>query len=190
MADFCFQCNVDHYFGPYSDFDNMERIPGFQYRTICEGCGVILVDAKGWCIDPLCTLHHGHADRYAGAVAWLARRVGPLGVVYRYWDGLAGTPWQPGSWHVGRLRWWRDLARAVYHGKDMGYYGYWEEEPDPFDMSHLGALLGQMGKAFAELGASASALGVEMGKAFASMGASLGTLDPKSGPCYKGEDKG
>jgi hypothetical protein len=109
MADFCFQCSVGHGFGPGSDFDHLgDPGEGMYYWVLCEGCGAIPVDARGWCVSPYCPVH-GHTSPARWKVyesVWRAqrRRSGPLGWVYRLYDRFFGSPWDmglihyPGSW--------------------------------------------------------------------------------------------
>lgn len=133
MADFCFQCNVDHYFGPQSDFDHLQFTGGksFVYQVLCEGCGVILVSADGWCIDGECRLHDGEhmpagrGEVYESARRWVARRSGPLGPLLRLRDRFLGTPWEPGHVHFpGHWPWYiHKLYCAIRDGEQMPRVG-------------------------------------------------------------------
>ena len=61
MADFCNQCATELGF-PIGDLAHSDRPkvePGFGYPELCEGCGPVLVDENGYCIDPLCDRGHG-----------------------------------------------------------------------------------------------------------------------------------
>lgn len=118
VADFCLQCNLALYFGPYSDFAHFgergvitpEQVKaGLGMLVLCEGCGPIHVDDKGRCISEDC-LCHGHTSPEArevlrSAEEWLAARSGRLGPLLRLRDRFLGTPWEPGIWHELKYRW-------------------------------------------------------------------------------------
>lgn len=59
MADFCFQCSIEHFGKDYGDLAGFGPPPeeGMGYPAICEGCGFIYVDHEGRCIDPQCEIH-------------------------------------------------------------------------------------------------------------------------------------
>lgn len=106
MADFCLQCNLDLYFGPYSDFDGMgDPPPGKGWLVLCEGCGPTVVDGRGMCIAADCRDHSPamipsvRSEVYERAARWVARRSGPLGPLLRLRDRFLGTPWEPGHIH-------------------------------------------------------------------------------------------
>lgn len=125
MADFCLRCNLDHGFGAHSDFAHYgergaitaaDTLEGRAIFALCEGCGPTMVDHLGRCIGG-CDAGHTppEADEVLrSASAWQARRVGPLGRLYRLRDWWAGTPWDPGQIHHLRWRWhnWLDF----WHG--------------------------------------------------------------------------
>jgi len=123
VADFCFQCNVDHMFGAYSDFDHLRKHSsglGDRFVVLCEGCGVIRVDRDGCCRDPGCRLHDDIApcrsEVYGSAWRWAAARSGRLGPLRRLRDRLLGTPWEPGRVHYWRHWWslfWPSLKSGV-----------------------------------------------------------------------------
>lgn len=58
MADFCYQCSLDMYFGPPGDLNGLCK-EGDIARVLCEGCGITKVDHRGWCISPYCDARHG-----------------------------------------------------------------------------------------------------------------------------------
>lgn len=136
MADFCFQCSIDHYFGPYSDFNHLGEghPPGTVFAVICEGCSVpgalsTIVNGRGWCVDPSCRVHGRKAPPerrkvYEDASRWVERRSGRLGPVLRLWDYLWGTPWEPGLRHDWRYR-----------------YHCWRQGEDGFQLIGSGPLL-------------------------------------------------
>lgn len=131
MASFCFQCSIDHYFGPHSDFADPGRevfdpLPkGFGHLALCEGCGPTIVDDRGHCRgDCLC----GHAaipperrEVYESAQRWVDRRSGPLGPPLRLWDRYMGTPWEPGYRHFpGHWLWYLiELYRSLRDDRPM-----------------------------------------------------------------------
>lgn len=65
MADFCRQCCIDHYGVDYRDLANLgasQNPPKVLddnegWAAMCEGCGFILVNEQGECID--CDLKSG-----------------------------------------------------------------------------------------------------------------------------------
>lgn len=64
MADFCEQCARDHAFEK-GDFRNIGEPkdlplkPGYGFAVICEGCGFVCVDEKGYCMGgPECMEEH------------------------------------------------------------------------------------------------------------------------------------
>lgn len=124
MADFCLQCNLDMFFGPYSDFDHFGKsgeltaddvAKGLGMIVLCEGCGPVIVDHLGRCIseDCLCGGHRAPGQREAlrRAERWLEARSGRLGPLLRLRDRLLGTPWEPGFIHGLRWRWHDFLDR-------------------------------------------------------------------------------
>lgn len=132
MADFCLRCNIDMGFGPYSDFDHFGKggtiteadvAAGKGVFVLCEGCGPTYVDHLGRCLGGCDEKHMPPGDdevlRRHGA--WLARRSGPLGRLYRLWDWWDGTAWQPGMKHELRWRWndWR--SRTGRNGDDFQF---------------------------------------------------------------------
>ncbi len=56
MADFCKQCSIEIF---KEDFKELADIayPNQQVGVICEGCGYVLVDEHGACVDPNCSKH-------------------------------------------------------------------------------------------------------------------------------------
>lgn len=58
MADFCRQCTKEVWGEDDSDFvletSNANEQTAY---VLCEGCGYILVNGAGTCIDPTCKLH-------------------------------------------------------------------------------------------------------------------------------------
>ena len=63
MADFCKQCSIEM-FG--EDFENLKGLgdgtelkPGYGWSVLCEGCGPIIVNDDGECIDKGCLKKHG-----------------------------------------------------------------------------------------------------------------------------------
>ena len=64
MAEFCRQCTWELFGEDRSDLDHFGKgkpplEPGYGYPCICEGCGFILVDDNGSCIEEAC-LEKGH----------------------------------------------------------------------------------------------------------------------------------
>jgi len=59
MSDFCRQCNLELFNLEWSDYPtDLEPLPeGIGYCVLCEGCGPIVIDHTGRCIDPLCPKH-------------------------------------------------------------------------------------------------------------------------------------
>jgi len=62
MADFCKLCSLEHFNKDYKELAGLGRgkpplRPGYGYPTICEGCGFILVNDDGECIDGRCFKH-------------------------------------------------------------------------------------------------------------------------------------
>lgn len=116
MADLCFQCNVDLFMGPYSDFNHYGRdgiLTSGDDKVVyclCEGCGgFVAIDWRGWCVDPDCAAHArpspAASDGYGRAWGWRQRRSGRLGPLLRLRDRLLGTPWDQGWVHYVR-HWW------------------------------------------------------------------------------------
>lgn len=68
MADFCAQCSKDMNYNA-SDINHGEDLAslvskaqsnaGLFASVICEGCGPIIVDHKGYCKSKNCTKLHG-----------------------------------------------------------------------------------------------------------------------------------
>jgi hypothetical protein len=59
MADFCKQCSIDHFGKDFGDLAGL--YPEIEYETlttICEGCGLTVVNKQGECIAA-CLLKHG-----------------------------------------------------------------------------------------------------------------------------------
>lgn len=58
MADFCQACSLEIFgedFGELAGLIEEQRVrEGMGAAVICEGCGPILVDHLGRCIDPEC----------------------------------------------------------------------------------------------------------------------------------------
>ena len=104
MASFCFQCNLDMTFGPYSDFN----IVNYKSIELCEGCGPIIVK-NGECVDPRCKDHAKPSESaqrvYEHGRRYMRARRGPLAPLYYLWDRVRGTPWEPGLMHEVR-HWW------------------------------------------------------------------------------------
>lgn len=137
MADFCLQCNIDHYFGPYSDFDHLSEAykdDELRFGMLCEGCGLVLVDRHGVCRDPKCDLHNEKCpperrEAYEKARRWVERRSGPLGRLLRLRDAFLGTPWEPGHVHFSPF-WTR--ARILWHdlisGETVAHRFLWNRE--------------------------------------------------------------
>ncbi len=113
MADFCFQCNIDSYYVPYSDFSYLSEMyddDETYFGVLCEGCGPTVVNRHGWCVAEDCLEHHHHAPperrkAYERAARWVERRAGRTGWALRLWDWWAGTPWEPGQWQYLKWRW-------------------------------------------------------------------------------------
>lgn len=125
MADFCFQCSLDMFFGPPGDMNGLCK-EGYSVPVLCEGCGYTWVDHRGWCIAPGCDLHHGEAPPERSEAlrsVWRAwgRRSGPLGWAYRLHDRWLGSSWEPGRIHYpGHWPWYVvQLYRAVRDGEQM-----------------------------------------------------------------------
>lgn len=63
MADFCNQCSkaiFDEEIGDLAGITTPEQEARDLYAVvICEGCGIIQVDAKGNCVSPDCLEAHG-----------------------------------------------------------------------------------------------------------------------------------
>lgn len=146
MADFCLQCNLDLFFGPYSDLDGLstpdDTANGLYPVVLCEGCGPIQVDHIGRCVSVDCEGRHGDpavspglGKAYERAARWVARRSGPLGPLLRLRDRFLGTPWEPGLIHFGdtRVGFLYNLYRAIREG--MPLYVWYEGEP--FSLLHL-----------------------------------------------------
>lgn len=132
MADLCFQCNIDLYFGPHSDFNHVHKpedppLPeGFGYLVLCEGCGPTIVDERGYCIASDCLSHHAavppeRREVYRSAQRWVDRRSGPLGPLLRLRDRYLGTPWDPGYVHFpGHWLWYLvELYRSLRDDRPM-----------------------------------------------------------------------
>lgn len=140
MADYCMQCNIAMFFGPYSDFDHFgkrgqltpeDTARGVGMLVLCEGCGPIYVDHLGRCMCKDCIEngHTGMAETMVRVEKWLARRSGRMGWAWRVRDRFLGTPWEPGYIHEIRWRWhdWRDHRR--------GETAEWWNELSGVDMS-------------------------------------------------------
>lgn len=134
MASFCFQCSVDLYFGPYSDFvqtgPQFDPLPeGFGYLALCEGCGTTVVDERGHCIGQCLSKHRDIPPErrkvYESAQRWADRRSGPLGPLLRLWDRYMGTPWEPGYRHFpGHWLWYLiELYRSLRDDRPMQRVG-------------------------------------------------------------------
>lgn len=130
MADFCFQCNVDLFFGPGSDFVGLstpeDTANGLYCVVLCEGCGPCQVDHLGWCISRDCMSRHGdmapvRSEVYRSVSRWQDRRSGPLGPLLRLRDRFLGSPWDPGYIHFpGHPLWYvREFFSAIYEGREM-----------------------------------------------------------------------
>lgn len=60
MADFCKQCSIDNFGEDTKDlaYERPRKLqPGEGWVELCEGCGPIIVDDDGVCIDPFCPTH-------------------------------------------------------------------------------------------------------------------------------------
>ena len=61
MAEFCKQCNKEVFDIDVSDFKGQsteaDTKKGLYISVLCEGCGFILVDHMGECIDRNCPKH-------------------------------------------------------------------------------------------------------------------------------------
>ena len=65
MADFCKQCSMEHFGEDLKDLANLGSTPltkeelsnGIGFTVLCEGCGFIIVDNDGKCMDPTCEKH-------------------------------------------------------------------------------------------------------------------------------------
>lgn len=61
MADFCKQCSIELFGEDTRDLAGLgyglSLAPDEGFVVICEGCGYILVDEEGKCIDPFCDTH-------------------------------------------------------------------------------------------------------------------------------------
>lgn len=110
MADFCRQCAQNHGFESLDDLEGLggpdapPLAPGYGYPAICEGCGFIMVDAAGNCIE--CDLFpgepgHGHcaSDRHIPAI--IHRTGGPSASEVNA-CGVCGCRIRaiPGGWEV------------------------------------------------------------------------------------------
>lgn len=52
MADFCKQCSIDLFGEDFKELAGEGRRMG-----LCEGCGIVIVDPEGECVDPYCKVH-------------------------------------------------------------------------------------------------------------------------------------
>lgn len=63
MADFCRQCSLEHFGEDFRELAGMstpeDTAKGLFTVNICEGCGFVLVDHEGECVDPDCPKHGG-----------------------------------------------------------------------------------------------------------------------------------
>ncbi len=66
MADFCKQCSIEHFGKDFKELARPDYAPkltdedkeqGMGWAVLCEGCGFIIVDDDGKCIDPKCEKH-------------------------------------------------------------------------------------------------------------------------------------
>lgn len=61
MADFCKQCSLNILGHDYGDLKNLGQgrklEDGQGWLALCEGCGMIIVDDEGECIDYNCPVH-------------------------------------------------------------------------------------------------------------------------------------
>lgn len=67
MADFCRQCSLDNFGEDYRELAGIgdgDLKPGYGYPAVCEGCGFILVDKDGNCLD--CHLRRGKSGHGLG----------------------------------------------------------------------------------------------------------------------------
>lgn len=63
MADFCKQCSIEIFDQDFNDLAGItkpeDQAKGLFAVVICEGCGLIQVDAEGKCISSNCLKKHG-----------------------------------------------------------------------------------------------------------------------------------
>lgn len=63
MASYCKQCSIEIWGEDYGDLalnkscDEYKNDDNYCYLELCEGCGWILVDKDGLCIDEECEEH-------------------------------------------------------------------------------------------------------------------------------------
>ena len=63
MSDFCNQCSEELFGEGTGDFKNLlteeDTAKGYKYvAVLCEGCGPIVVDYLGYCVDLDCQKHN------------------------------------------------------------------------------------------------------------------------------------
>jgi hypothetical protein len=72
MADFCRDCSLEMFDKDFRDLaclgDGSKLQPGMGWHCICEGCGFILVDDDGVCIDGRCIRHGWAHIKYADTI--------------------------------------------------------------------------------------------------------------------------
>jgi len=66
MADFCKQCSIENFGEDTQDLAFLggyapTLLPNMGYPTICEGCGITMVNDYGECIDHSCLREHNAA---------------------------------------------------------------------------------------------------------------------------------
>lgn len=59
MADFCQQCSIEVFGEDMRDLAGLNPDASITDKAgvLCEGCGWIVVDNEGKCIDPYCEVH-------------------------------------------------------------------------------------------------------------------------------------
>lgn len=61
MADFCKQCSLEYFGEDFKELANLGRgrelSEGCGWTAVCEGCGFIVVNNEGECVDKGCKLH-------------------------------------------------------------------------------------------------------------------------------------
>lgn len=58
MADFCKQCSEDNFNEDFGDLRGLVEGEDLCV-TLCEGCGICIVDKDGKCVSKDCMKHHG-----------------------------------------------------------------------------------------------------------------------------------
>lgn len=109
------------FFGLPGDLNGLCK-PGWKALVLCEGCGVVKVDHRGWCVSSCLENHQepSSADSLRLNRAWSQweRRTGPLGWLYRLKDAYFGSPWAPGHYHFYKAM-WGDLYYSVKTGTPL-----------------------------------------------------------------------